>query len=188
MPIHRSLPLVLIALLVTASVQAADPPKPAPPQSAESAQAQRRTVDDIRNVGTAMFSWLDDQVNNEAIDGSSDPEADSACLPAGAEIGHCESVNLDKVPLISLQELTKILVPKYIAAIPENDAWGHPYEYRFNWKHTLSKSVMAIRSPGSDKTFSGNSYTVGSFEPVDTDQDIVWMDAFFVRWPERGKS
>jgi hypothetical protein len=139
-------------------------------------------------VGTAVFSWLTDQVTNEAIDGSSDPEADVACLPAGAEVGHCELVNLDKVPLISLQELTKILVPQYIAAIPENDAWGHPYEFRLNWKHTLSNSVIAIRSAGSDKTFSGDSYKVGGFAPVDSGQDIVWMDGFFVRWPEKEKT
>jgi hypothetical protein len=188
MPIHRSLPLALVVVLAATSAQAAAPPKPAPPQSAESAQAQRRTVDDIRNVGTAMFSWLTDQVNDDTVEGSSDPETDSACVPADAEVGHCELVHFDKIPPISHQELTKILVPKYIAVIPEKDAWGNPYEFRFNWKHIYNKNVMAIRSAGSDKTFSGNSYKVGSFEPIDTDQDIVWMDAFFVRWPERGKS
>lgn len=186
--VNHSLPLVLIALLAAASTPAAASPKPAPPQSAESAQAQRRTVDDIRNVGTAMFSWLTDQVNDDTVEGSSDPETDSACVPANAEVGHCERVLIDKVPLISHQELTKILVPKYIAVIPEKDAWGNLYEFRLNWKHIFNKSVMAIRSAGSDKTFSGTSYKVGSFAPVDTDQDIVWLDAFFVRWPERGKS
>jgi len=185
MPIHRSFPLALIACVAVASAQAAEPRKPVPPQSAESAQAQSQTLADIRNVGTAMFSWLTDQVNDDSVHGSSEPDNVSACVPADAQGAKCE---VDKIPLISLQELIKILVPKYIAAIPEKDAWGHPYEFRFNWKHTLSKSVMAIRSAGSDKTFSGNSYKVGSFEPVDTDQDIVWMDGFFVRWPERGKS
>jgi len=47
---------------------------------------------------------------------------------------------------------------------------------------------MAIRSAGSDKTFSSDIYKVGGFAPVDSSQDIVWMDGFFVRWPEKGKS
>jgi len=188
MPIHRSLPLALIVCLAAASTQGAEPPKPAPPQSAESAQTQRRTVDDIRNVGTAMFSWLTDQVDDDSVHGSIDPENGSACVPADAQGDKCEVVQIDKIPLISYQELIKLLVPDYIAAIPEKDAWGHPYEFRFNWKHIYNKSVMAIRSAGSDKTFSGDTYKVGGFAPVDADQDIVWMDGFFVRWPEKGKS
>jgi len=127
MPIHRSLPLVLTTLLATASVQAAEPPKPTPPQSAESAQAQSQTSADIRNVGTAMFSWLTDQVNDDSVHGSSDPDNGSACVPADAQGDKCEIVHIDKIPLISYQELTKLLVPDYIAAIPEKDAWGHPY-------------------------------------------------------------
>ena len=32
---------------------------------------------------------------------------------------------------------------------------------------------------------SGTTYTVTSFDPTDYDQDIVWADGFFVRWPQK---
>jgi hypothetical protein len=44
---------------------------------------------------------------------------------------------------------------------------------------------MAIRSPGNDGTFSGNRYELGAFQPGDANQDLVWMNGFFIRWPER---
>ena len=30
-----------------------------------------------------------------------------------------------------------------------------------------------------------SEYTVTSFEPTDYDQDIMWADGFFVRWPQK---
>lgn len=35
--------------------------------------------------------------------------------------------------------------------------------------------MIAIRSAGSDGTFSGSRYERGTFSPVDTGQDLVWM-------------
>jgi hypothetical protein len=43
---------------------------------------------------------------------------------------------------------------------------------------------MVIRSSGADGIFSGNRYELGGFQPVDADQDLVWMDGFFIRWPQ----
>ena len=37
----------------------------------------------------------------------------------------------------------------------------------------------------SDQTFSGGSYQAAAFDPTDYDQDIVWADGFFVRWPQK---
>ena len=39
-------------------------------------------------------------------------------------------------------------------------------------------------SSGRDKTFT-TTYTTGPFDPTDYDQDIVWADGFFVRWPQK---
>jgi hypothetical protein len=44
---------------------------------------------------------------------------------------------------------------------------------------------MAIRSAGRDGAFSGDTYTAGAFDPLDYDQDIVWADGVFIRWPQR---
>ena len=44
---------------------------------------------------------------------------------------------------------------------------------------------MSIRSPGRDGKYSATEYSVTPFDPVDFDEDIVWADGFFVRWPQK---
>ena len=34
-----------------------------------------------------------------------------------------------------------------------------------------------------DGSFSDDEYTLSSFTTTDFDQDIVWADGIFVRWP-----
>ena len=142
-------------------------------------------------MGTALFSWLSDQDNEDSKSSPRDPKADKACLSwghetfAGVEDEVCKSVAIDRLPVISYQELRKLLVPDYIAVLPEKDGWGHPFEFRLARKHLFSRCVMAIRSAGSDRAFSGNRYKRGGFPPAETGQDLVWMDGLFVRWPER---
>lgn len=135
-------------------------------------EAQKRTVADLRNVGTAMFSWLTDQVGAGAA-GQSQTSGES------------KTISLTQYPPISRKELEPILVPKYLQSLPEKDGWGHPYEFYLNTADVLAKQVMSIRSPGRDGRFSATDYTVGPFAPTDFDEDIVWSDGFFVRWPQR---
>jgi hypothetical protein len=186
MPIRRFVPLALAAVLSASLARSASAQTPVPSQSAESAKAQPQTVSDMRNVGTALFSWLVDRV--EDADAVADPETDRACVSwlkkEGAE--ECEVLEIDRLPLISYQELTRLLIPKYIDTIPEKDGWGHPFEFHLDRKHVLNKSVIAIRSAGSDGTFSGNRYKLGAFRPSEAGQDLVWLDGFFIRWPEKG--
>ncbi|HWM90128.1 MAG TPA: hypothetical protein VN493_05125 [Thermoanaerobaculia bacterium] len=133
-------------------------------------QAQARTVVDVRNVGTAMFSWLIDQVG--------------LAPPGPPRVSEALTVDFLLYPEISHSDLESLLVPQYIQSVPELDGWGHPYDYRLNTANPLAQQVMAIRSPGRDGAFSGNSYAVGSFDPDHFDEDIAWADGFFVRWPE----
>lgn len=139
--------------------------------AATNAEAQKRTVSQIRNTGTAMFSWLTDQVGAAAAGQSQMPDE--------------KRVSLDRYPPLSRAELQEILVPQYIQTVPERDGWGNPYEYFLNVEDPLAPNVMTIRSAGKDGRFQGIEYTVTSFDPDDLDQDIVWSDGFFVRWPER---
>ena len=134
-------------------------------------EAQKRTVADIRNTGTAMFSWLTDQVG--------------AAAAGQSQTDSFNEVDLDRYSVLSPEELREILVPMYMQQIPERDGWGNPYEYYLNVENPLAEQVMGIRSPGEDGKFSADSYTVTSFEPEDFDEDIVWADGFFVRWPQR---
>jgi hypothetical protein len=50
-------------------------------------------------------------------------------------------------------------------------------------ENPLAAQVMSLRSPGRDGFFADNSYEITSFDPEAFDEDIVWADGFFVRWP-----
>lgn len=127
-------------------------------------EKQELTIKHIRNTGTAMFSWLTDQV--------------------GAGAAGAQQIDLEAYPKITHQELEKLLVPAYLQSLPKVDGWGHPYEYRLNVKDTLAKNVMSIRSAGRDGVFSGDTYAGLKYPPKDLDQDIVWIDGFFAGWEE----
>ena len=131
--------------------------------------AQKRTVADIRNTGTAMFSWLTDQVGAAA--------AGQSQVPQTLDLA-------DYVP-ISRADLATLLVPNYMKEVPELDGWESPYDFYVNMANPLAQKVLGIRSSGKDRAFSGTAYTVGSFDPESLDEDIVWADGFFVRWPQK---
>ena len=133
---------------------------------------QKRTVADARNTGTAMFSWLTDQVGAAAAG-----QAATGTTSVNLSTGYGDSKNVTA--------LNELLVPQYLQAVPEKDGWKRDYTY---WLKTgtsvLDKTVMAIRSGGRD-TVVATTYEVRPFDPTDYDQDIVWADGFFVRWPEK---
>jgi len=129
---------------------------------------QKRTVADMRNAGTAMFSWLTDQVGAAAAGASN------------------TTVNLASYgTTVPIATMASILTPQYLQDIPSLDGWKHAYDYYLNTANPLAQQVMAIRSKGRDGTGAVTDYSVTSFEPTDYDQDIVWADGFFVRWPQK---
>jgi prepilin-type N-terminal cleavage/methylation domain-containing protein len=129
---------------------------------------QKRTVADVRNTGTAMFSWLTDQVGAAA---------------AGAS---ASDVNLGSYGgALSGSAVGSVLVPQYMQEVPNVDGWKTPYEFYLKTASPLDPQVMAIRSMGRNKAEEEDTYSVTSFDPTDYDQDIVWADGFFVRWPQK---
>jgi hypothetical protein len=134
-------------------------------------EAQKRTVTDIRHTGTAMFSWLTDQVSAGAA-GQSQTETTTRMVDFG------------NYRLISHRDLAKLLVPTYMEAVPERDGWGHPYEFYLNVERILEpQAVMGVRSPGRDGRFSSTKYEVIRFPVNYFDEDIVWTDGYWARWP-----
>ena len=127
---------------------------------------QKRTVADMRNTGTAMFSWLTDQVG-------------------AAAAGSAGTVTMSNYADVPVDDLNTILVPQYMQDVPALDGWKNSYEYYLNTENPLAQQVMAVRSLGRDKEEEDSAYSVTSFEPTDYDQDIVWADGFFVRWPQK---
>jgi prepilin-type N-terminal cleavage/methylation domain-containing protein len=127
---------------------------------------QKKSVADVRITGTAMFSWLTDQVSAAA---------------AGQNV---TQVTAADYPVIGQDALTDLLVPNYIQVVPPIDGWKNPFDYRLNTADPHAEQVMMARSPGRYGAFSGDLYEVQGFDPTDYDQDIVWADGFFVRWPQ----
>jgi hypothetical protein len=132
-------------------------------------QAQARTVADSDRIGSAMFSWLTDQVGATAAGQSQVPP------PA--------PVDMTVYPVITHGALASLLVPQYIQSLPELDGWNHNFDFRLNTANPLAQHVMGIRSAGRDGAYSGTTYTIGRFAPESFDEDIVWADGFAVRRP-----
>jgi prepilin-type N-terminal cleavage/methylation domain-containing protein len=132
---------------------------------------QKRTMGDVRDVGTAWFAWVTDQFGGAAAAG-----ANTYSVP----------------PEWTYDALVISLVPQYIQEIPSTDAWQHELIFcrQPDGQIVSTPNVIAIGSHGRDGeigSFPGCDSTVasGSFTPTDYDQDIVWADGFFVRYPEK---
>jgi len=154
-------------------------------------EKQKQTIADIRNLGTALFSWLTDQTEATVAEQEAEKQTGNGTpreepSRGGAEDTRQKTCDIQDNPLISRDDLEDLLVPNYIAAIPETDAWGNPFEVRLNTDNLMARTVMSIRSPGRKGYYTGDVYKMEGFDPTDFDQDIVWTDGFFVRWPQAG--
>ena len=130
---------------------------------------QKRTVADMRIVGTAMFSWLTDQVGAAAAGASGTTTVDLSSYGS----------------VLRSTDLLTVLVPDYLQEVPYLDGWKRPYDFYLKTATPTAQQVMAIRSTGRDGTAEGTQYTVTNFEPTDYDRDVLWADGFFVRWPQK---
>ncbi|MES1241975.1 MAG: prepilin-type N-terminal cleavage/methylation domain-containing protein [Acidobacteriota bacterium] len=130
---------------------------------------QKRTMADMRITGTALFSWLTDEVGAAAAG-----QLNSNVVVA--------SYGTQK----SMAIMESILVPTYLQVVPPRDGWKFPYEYYVKTEDVHARQVMLIRSRGRDNAASASDYTVTSFDPTDYDQDVIWADGFMVRWPQKG--
>ncbi|HYG64829.1 MAG TPA: prepilin-type N-terminal cleavage/methylation domain-containing protein [Thermoanaerobaculia bacterium] len=129
---------------------------------------QKKTIADMRITGTAMFSWLTDQV------GAAAAGSESSVKIADYNPGKKDA-----------DQIKALMVPQYMQEVPPVDGWKYPYEYYLRNDSPLSRQVMLIRSLGQDRQADRADYAVSAFEPTDYAQDIVWADGFFVRWPEK---
>ena len=166
----KAWPLGLALLVLTActpprqQVASSSPETPPPPTDRE---LQEQTIDEMRGVGMALYAWVTDQL--------------------GAGAAGQSTVSLYLYRGITAADLEQLLVPTYVKELPTHDAWGHPYEYYLDPEHPFRENLMAIRSPGRDGVFSGKGYDHGSFPSGLYDEDLVWTDGFWLRWPEGTK-
>jgi general secretion pathway protein G len=114
---------------------------------------QKRTVADMRILGTAVFSYATDE---------------------------------GRFP--NPEELSSVLVPKYIQAVPTQDGWEHPLQYVCSQEKSDSTGcdTFLLASAGRDGVYEHDDltdYQPGVFEPTDYDADIVYRDGEFLRRP-----
>lgn len=126
---------------------------------------QKRTLADSRIIGTAIMTWVTDEVG-------------------AAAAGQASTVAMADFSSISLANLEALLSPVYLQEVPPLDGWKSPYEFYLDVANPLSDHVIAIRSLGRDSQADGDTYEPGPFTPTDYDRDILWTDGFFVRWPQ----
>ena len=128
---------------------------------------QKRTMGDVKSVGTSLMVWLTDNAGAAAAAGQ-------------------KTVDLSEIPVLTGDTVKDVIVPQYIQEIPERDGWKNPIEYRMDLE-TPGKGGLSfsVRSPGKDGSYQGTEYTAGQFDPTDYAQDIVWVDGAFIRAPVR---
>lgn len=133
---------------------------------------QRRTMGEMRLVGTAWMNWFTDQ-NGAASAGSN------------------QVYRVDTFTQQSYQMIYNYLHPSdtffYMQAVPEQDPWGSDLQYYMN-SNNLSDRQLLICALARDSTADfcdgSTDIPVGPFIATDFDQDIVWADGFLIRWPD----
>ena len=133
---------------------------------------QKRTVADIRNTGTAFLSWVTDQAS-------------------AAAAGQGNVWSTGSLTHRSYGWMQTTLHPSstffYMQEVPRLDGWKYSYEFAYGG-NPLAAQVIAIGSAARDgqptqPVMGADGVTIGPFIPTDYDQDIVWSDGYFVRWP-----
>ena len=132
---------------------------------------QKRTMADMRNVGTAWLSWVTD-----AVSGAAAGQGTTRTWNGGAYI------KIDAADLFTTLHPTSTFF--YLNELPDKDGWKNSYLYGYTG-NPAGAQVIAIGSGGRNGGI-GTSFTTlstGPFTPTDYDQNIVWADGFYVRWP-----
>jgi len=129
---------------------------------------QKRTMTDMRGIGTGWMAWLSDQT--------------------GAASAGVTTYSTGSLTDVSFADMKRYLQPTdtffYVQQLPGVDPWGTPYRFKMT---TGTQSAIFICSASRDSVFQAcnlDEIPVEGFLSTDYDQDIVWADGFFVRWPE----
>jgi hypothetical protein len=172
----------------------------------------RQTLYDIRRLGTALETWLEDrtQALSKEEQTAMRARADAMRLAEKqAAVGRGDYVDPETLTLeqklekanrphprgkdfgaaerLTQEQIQVLLKPAgstpFLESIPVLDGWGRPMEVWGDLDNLLHHTVFAIRSAGANGRFEGLPYGTGGFEPGNEFDDIVWVDGFFYRWP-----
>lgn len=167
---RRSAPVSYAALATAFTFVLCLPPTALPASAGEPATcAVEEAAADVAAVGAAITAWVSDQVG--------------FAFPLLGSCPGSPPADVSQLPIITRADLADILVPDYLPAVPANDPWGNPYEYRFDVNLPPGFGLASIRTAGADGSFEGDVYSDGT--TGGPDEDLVWMSFRFVRRPPR---
>lgn len=133
---------------------------------------QRRTMGELRLIGTAWMSWLTDQAGASS---------------AGAQ----QFYRVNGFVALTYEQIYGYLHPSdtffYMQDVPERDPWGSQLTFYQNTSPLTDNQLLlcaAARDNVYDTCKEGEDIPIGPFLATDFDQDIVWADGFLVRWPD----
>ena len=86
-------------------------------------------------------------------------------------------------PANSFGELSGYLTPNYILRLPPNDGWGNPFRYEVKGD---SYFLISLGRDGIQDAFE--PYPEFSESTYDFDDDIIYSEGVFIRYPENVRS
>lgn len=149
--------------------QAAEPAPAAEDPGSDLDRAQA-TMGRILEVGRALHAWARD---TRLERGRKQP---TGRLP--------RELRWDRCPGIGHAELVELLVPAYLREVPAEDSWGRPLQFCLERRLNGANQQYGVRSAGNDGAWENDPYQVGGFPETRLGGDLVWMDGYFLRWPE----
>jgi hypothetical protein len=145
------------------------------------------TIERMRDLGTGLMYWLYVR-SNHLTAAETQAYEEAARQRRDTEPWRPPNITVvPEIPPLGRRELERLLHPpggsRFMEGIPRLDGWGRPIEVVGDLENLLYSQVFVIRSAGANGAFEGSSYQFGRFAQGVADDDIVWRDGFFVRWP-----
>lgn len=133
---------------------------------------QKRTMSDMRSTGTAWMSWLTDQVG-------------------AASAGAAKQYTPDNQSSVDYETILGYLRPDgpffYMQDVPQFDGWKNDLQFGLG-SNVLLSSVITIFAAARDGSHlveagGGAAFDTYTYIGTDYDQDIIWADGYFLRYP-----
>ncbi|MEM7349992.1 MAG: prepilin-type N-terminal cleavage/methylation domain-containing protein [Acidobacteriota bacterium] len=133
---------------------------------------QRRTMGELRLIGTAWMNWFTDH---------------NGAAASGAQ----KTYNVATFSQHTYPQMFGYLHPSdtffYIQEVPQFDPWGSPLRYFMNDSAQSEAQMLmcALARDGIPDFCDGaTNIPIGPFIATDFDSDIIWADGYLLRWPD----
>ncbi|MEM6457347.1 MAG: hypothetical protein AAF772_19830, partial [Acidobacteriota bacterium] len=138
---------------------------------------QALTAADVNLIGTTMINYV-----TSFFEGAHAGASGRAPVAAVFCDGVSYTIGSVAAAPTSYATLAADLVPAFLPWLPDVDAWGTAFDFRWNPNGALlGQPFGALRSAGADAAFEGATYVSGTVASLD--DDLVWQNGFHHRAP-----